>query len=117
VSWGLNHGGFPIPKGTDGAWHSFTDQSYEGKKGDDMYYIINAGQMNAFLKSKWGAPDFLQVGSVPQLNSIITGLAEGQCAIFATQKSPGHSGVLKKGYKDPYVEGELPLDVWKLGVP
>ena len=73
--------------------------------------------MNAFLKSKWGAPDFPQVADVSQLNSIITGLTEGQCAIFATRQSPGHSGALKKGYQDPYVEGELPLDVWKLGVP
>jgi len=117
VSWGLNYGGFPIPKGTSGAWHNFPDQSYEGKKGDDKYYIINAGNMNAFLKSKWGAPDFPQVADVSQLNSIITGLTEGQCAIFATRQSPGHSGALKKGYQDPYVEGELPLDVWKLGVP
>jgi hypothetical protein len=117
VSWGLNYGGGPIPVGTPGAWHNFSDQSYNNKRGDDKYYIINAGQMNAYLTGKWGKPDFSQVGTVTQLNSIIAGLQEGQCAIFATRQSPGHSGVLKKGYKDPYVEGELPLDVWELLVP
>jgi hypothetical protein len=117
VSWGLNYGGSPIPKGTPGAWRNYKNKSYAGKKGDDNYYIVNAGQMNAYLTSKWGTPDYPQVGTVPQLTSIITGLQQGQCAIFATRLSPGHSGVLKKGYQDPYVEGELPLDVWLLLIP
>jgi hypothetical protein len=41
----------------------------------------------------------------------------GQIAIFArkTLNGPyGHSEVLKKGYQDPYVNGELPVDVWML---
>lgn len=117
VSWGLNYGGSPIPEGTPGAWHNFNDQSYNGKKGDDKYYIINAGNMNAYLTSNWGTPDFPQVGTVTLLNSIVAGLQQGKCAIFATRQSPGHSGALKKGYQDPYVEGELPLDVWTLLVP
>jgi len=117
VSRGLNYGGDQIPAGTPGAWHDFPDQSYNGKKGDDKYYIINAGQMNAYLTSKWGKPDFSQVNDISQLHSIVAGLYQQQCAIFATKNSPGHSGVLKKGYDDPYVEGELPLDVWQLRVP
>ncbi len=37
-----------------------------------------------------------------------------QIAVFATPRSPGHSGVLKGGYQDPYVKTELPVDVWLL---
>ena len=34
-----------------------------------------------------------------------------QVALFAAE---GHTGMLKSGYQDPYVETELPVDVWKL---
>jgi len=117
VSYGLNYGGAPIPSTAPGALLNDRRVVFAGRKGDDKYYIVNVGNLNAHFSRAWGPPDHRQVATVAELETIIGALAEGQCAIFATSKSPGHSGVLKKGYDDPYVKAELPLDLWKLPVP
>ncbi len=117
VSYGLNYGGAPIPGNAAGAWRNFKDRTYENKPGDDKYYIISVVRLNVYLTKAWGYPDYRQVATVVELEKIIGNLKDAQCAIFATRKSPGHSGVLKKGYTDPYVRAELPLDVWILPVP
>lgn len=113
VSYGLNYGGQPIPRGTPGADRNWSDQVYAGKKGDDKNYIINVGKLNEYLRQKWGPPDHTPT-TVGQLNSVKNSLMGQQTAIFATKQSPGHSGALKTGYNDPYVEHFLPLDIWKL---
>jgi RHS repeat-associated protein len=113
MSCGLNNGGAPIPRGTPGASRNFSDQKYEGKAGDDKYYIVSAQMMREHLKDKWGNPD--KVAKTPQdLKDIVNGLKPGECAVFATT---GHVGVLKPGYQDPYVDGLLPVDVWVLPAP
>jgi RHS repeat-associated protein len=113
MSYGLNYGGAPIPAGTRGASRNFPDKSYAGKKGDDKRYIVSAANMNAYLTKIWGAPDNAPKTEA-ELSAIIKALKDGQCAIFACKD---HTGVLKGGYQDPYVFGELPINVWILPVP
>jgi hypothetical protein len=117
VSYGLNYGGAPILWNADGTFCNFSKQSFGGRKGDNKYYIVSVKKLNAYLRKAWGAPDYPQVGTVPDLEAIIKGLGDAQCAVFATNRPEGHSGVLKKGYNDPYVKVERPVDVWKLPVP
>jgi len=117
VSYGLNYGGAPIPSVPNASNMNFADKVYKGKKGDNKRYIVRAADMNAYLTKAWGVPDFPLVGTVPALNTIVSGLQTEQVAVFSTRQTPGHAGALKKGYQDPYVNGQLPVDVWKLIVP
>jgi hypothetical protein len=114
VSYGMNYGGAPVEQYV-AASVNLSDHSYHGKSGDGKRYVVSAMQMAAYLKSKWGNPDH-QITTVTQLNKVMSGLG-AKCAIFATPHPPGghgHSGVLKAGYSDPYVSGQLPVDVWML---
>ena len=94
--------------------------------GDDYRYIVSAAKLCAHLRNAkppanpWGAPDHPGVATVQQLDSIVANLQPGPCAVFATPNPPGgqgHSGVLKNGYQDPWVNVFLPVDVWLLPVP
>ncbi len=118
VSRGLNYGGAPIPSGTPEAWgRNFSDKKFNGVKGDDKYYITSAGSMQKYLNRVWGQPD-IKIKTVDELKAYVASLGDNQCAIFATKgpRGQGHTGVLKIGYQDWYVEGELPVDVWLLPV-
>lgn len=115
VSYGLNYGGALVQQ-FPAASVNLPDHTYMGKAGDGRRYVVSAMQMAAYLRHVWGAPD-RQVTTAQQLQQTIDNLANGQCAIFATPNPPGgrgHAGVLKKGYTDPHVAGELPVDVWIL---
>jgi hypothetical protein len=114
VSRGLNYSGAEIGPHA-AASKNFSDQSYNGVAGDDKRYIVSAMQMAAYLKEKWGAPDY-QVSNLEELNEVLGSLG-AKCAVFATPNPPGgkgHAGVLKSGYKDPHVENYVPVDVWIL---
>ncbi len=119
MSYGLNYGGAEIPAGSPGASINYDNYVYAGKKGDNKRYIVSAASMQDYMQKAWGNPDYPQVGAVPVLNTIVSGLQADQVAVFATkgERGRGHAGALKKGYQDPYVQGELPVDVWKLAVP
>ena len=119
VSRGLNYSGASIPKGTPEAWGiNKKAETYLGKAGDDKYYITGAGRIGAYLKKKWGSPN-KTLKTAGEVQTYIASLKAGQCAIFATggQAGHGHAGVLKQGYKDPYVDGFVPVEVWLLPIP
>lgn len=114
VSWGLNYGGAPIEP-FSAASVNLPDHSYNGVAGDGKRYVVSAMQMAAYLTAKWGARDH-HVTSAAQMTQIIASLGT-KCAVFATPSPPGghgHAGSLKQGYTDPFVLGELPVDVWIL---
>jgi RHS repeat-associated protein len=123
VSYGLNYSGAAIDgseKSIDpgGFVKNSSSVSYKGVAGDDNWYIIRAVTMNKYLTATWGKPEYTPKTST-ELDTVMSHLdsQNGQIAIFArkTLNGPyGHSGVLKKGYQDPYVNGELPVDVWML---
>ena len=108
VSYGLNYSGAELEVFV-AASVNFKDQEYNGKKGDGKRYIVSAEQMGNYLTLKWGAADH-EVKTKEELKKFVDGLG-AKCAIFATT---GHTGVLKKGYDDPVVEGFLPVKVWIL---
>jgi hypothetical protein len=115
VSYGLDYGNAPIVP-FSGASVNLPDHSYNGKPGDGKRYVVSAMKMAEYLRSTWGQPDHL-VATVPELDRVMNGLQDGQCAILATPNPPGgrgHAAVLKKGYTDPFVRTELPVDVWTL---
>ena len=127
VSYALNYvGGNEIPRLGDPAspntpprsQRNRKNVSYHGREGDNKYYITGAGDMKEYLLRKWGKED-AKIGDVPKLNQFTAGLGAGQIAVFATPgpRGRGHAGVLKQGYQDPYVEGELPVWVWALSTP
>jgi hypothetical protein len=114
VSYGLNYGGAPVQQFV-AASVNLQDHQYKGKAGDGLRYIVSAMQMAAYLRSEWGNPHY-QVATPAALTQTINALGN-RIAIFATPNPPqghGHSGVLKAGYADPYVETELPVDAWML---
>lgn len=113
MSCGLNDGGAPIPRGTSGASRNFPDQKYEGKPGDNKYYIVSAQMMREYLKDSLGNPDRI-ARNAEDLKDIVNTMKPGECAVFAMN---GHVGVLKPGYQDPFVETHLPVDVWVLRAP
>jgi hypothetical protein len=123
VSYALNNvGGNDIPNlGSTSSPRSQQNKSsvtYHKRKGDDKFYIVGAGDMKDYLLQKWGKED-AKIWDAAKLKQFTTGLGIGQIAIFATPgpHGRGHSGVLKQGYEDPYVEGELPIWVWALSIP
>jgi hypothetical protein len=74
--------------------------------------------MKDYLLQKW-RKEGAKVWDAPKLKQFINGLGAGQIAVFATPgpHGRGHSGVLKQGYQDPYVVGELPAWIWALSTP
>jgi len=113
VSWGLNHSGtsYWIPRDAPDANKNRVEYTYNGKPGDNRYYIIKARKMQEYLAKTWGAPD-VTLQSVGALNNFVASRLKGeQCAVFATS---GHSGVLRSDYRDHHVKGSLPLNVWLL---
>jgi hypothetical protein len=114
VSYGLNYGGAPVQQ-FSAASVNLADHKYEGKAGDGKRYIVSAKQMAANLEKNWGKPDH-KLTKREQIAKLANQLGS-KCAIFATRNPPqghGHAGVLKAGYSDPYIETELPVDVWVL---
>jgi Type VI secretion system (T6SS), amidase effector protein 4 len=115
VSYGLNYGGAAVQPFDDAASMNFADHKYEGKAGDGKRYIVSAMQMAAYLQQVWGNPDH-KLTKRDEIAKLVNELGS-KCAIFATPNPPqghGHSGVLKAGYSDPYVDTELPVNVWVL---
>ena len=102
MSWALNNTGFPIPQST-GAW----------KNDDGNRYYTQVGNIHSFFE-KWGKPDTsITTKTQADVDAFSNKkLVNGQCAVFATSSS-GHTGVLKKGYKDPEVHS-FAVDVWIL---
>jgi hypothetical protein len=114
VSYGLNYGGAPIQQ-FSAASVNLADHKYKGKAGDGKRYIVSAKQMAAYLQKNWGKPDH-RLTKREDIAKLVNQLGS-KCAIFATPNPPrghGHAGVLKAGYSDPYIETELPVDVWVL---
>ncbi len=109
VSYGLNYGGAAVESLADVTNVNYADVSYEGTPGDGKRYIVSAEGMVTYLIAKWGIAD-LQITDQQGLTRALENLG-GRCAIFAT---PGHTGVLKSGYKEPHVAGYLPVDMWAL---
>ena len=105
VSYGLNYSEAEIEV-FSAASFNFKDQEYNGKKGDEKRYIVSAEQLEKYLTTKWGARDH-EVKTQEELKKVVDNLGS-KSAIFATK---GHSGVLKKGYTDPYVNSFLPVKV------
>ena len=123
VSYALNNvGGNDIPDlGHTTPPRSYKNSSsvtYHKRMGDGKFYIVGAGDMKEYLLQKWGKED-AKIWDVSKLKQFTAGLGAGQIAVFATPgpHGRGHSGVLKQGYEDPYVEGELPVWVWALSTP
>ena len=120
LSYGLNYGGDPIPvvnyKGF--SINPRTTKDDLGKKGDDKNYIVRAKSLGAYLWATWGTPD-KQLKTEEELKAFEASLAKDQCAVFVTDQTrvEGHAGVIRQGYSDTYVHGELPIDVWLLPVP
>ena len=127
VSYALNYvGGNEIPRLGDPAapnkpprsQRNKKSVSYHGREGDNKYYITGAGDMKEYLLQAWRKED-AKVRNVSELKKFVSELRAGQIAVFATPgpRGRGHAGVLKQGYQDPYVEGELPIWVWALSTP
>lgn len=116
VSYGFNYGGAPIPRGAPDAGFNYKEHVYANKPGDQKYYIVKAGKINEYLTKTWGPPDSTP-RTISELTTVKNSLMNDQVGIFSTKKTPGHTGVLKNGYSDPYVNTQLPVDVWKLRIP
>jgi RHS repeat-associated protein len=101
LSYALNAVGDGIPSIPNGV----TWRNSDGRR-----YIIRAGDMHGYLTSIWQQADGSSASN-DDVRQIESQLAPGQCAIFATRTSPGHSGVIRRGYHDPYVGGFV-VDYW-----
>lgn len=114
VSHGLNYSGAAIPPTAPERWgRNFKREWYQGRSGDDKYYITSAEAMKRYLTRVWGSPN-RTLRTAAEAASYTATLQTGQCAIFATA---GHTGVLRKGYHDPHVDDFVPVEVWVLAVP
>jgi len=104
LSWAMNSAGLTIPP---------RSQFHTWKNSDGLRYIPSAADMHGYLKSIWGRPD-ASILADPQNGSgrerIEGQLAPEQIAVFGCSD---HIGVIKSGYKDPYVDG-FDVDVWFL---
>ena len=96
----------PIAGSVPERWgRNFKRETYQGKQGDDNYYITGAGKLDKYLRRKWGAPDTV-VNTRTEIQPYVNSLLGEQLGIFATKsEGHGHAGVLKNNYHDPYVEG------------
>ena len=113
ISYGLNEGGWTIPThDNSGSYHNDPKHRFNGKAGDNKKYIVRASSLQKWLTKLMGKPDatLKKAGEADVFEST---LSPGQIAVFA---GVHHAGVIKAGYKDPYVNGQgvLPVDVWKL---
>ena len=76
--------------------------------GERGYFIISASSITAYYQSVWGEGETLNTKEdVERFEKCLV----NQVAIFG---SSGHTGVIKKGYKDPYIIAYLPVKAWKL---
>ena len=103
VSYGLNYGGEPIPRGAPGAYRNYN--------GDNFRYILKARELRQYFRQRWGRPDAV-LENIDDLNSLRTRLSRGQVAIVVSQ---GHAAVVREGYDDPFVESYLG-DAWILPI-
>ena len=71
-------------------------------------FIISANRIGEYFIKSWG--EGTAIKTKIELRKYEDCLA-GKVAIFS---AGGHTGVLRKGYRDPYVEGYLPIVAWKL---
>ena len=113
ISYGLNESGWAIPVHDNrGSYHNDPKHRFNGKTGDNKKYIVRASSLQTWLTKLMGKPDTrLKKGG--EASAFEATLSAGQVAVFA---GVHHAGVIKAGYKDPYVDGPgvLPVDVWKL---
>ncbi len=114
ISYGLNESGWDIPvHDNSGSYHNDPKHKFDGKAGDDKKYIVRASSLQKWLTKLMGPPD-TTLTKTGQASTFEATLSPGQVALFA---GVHHAGVIKQGYKDPYVDGDpgvLPVDVWKL---
>lgn len=114
LSYGLNEGGWEIPTyDNSGSYRNDPKHRFNGKAGDNRVYIVRASSMQKWLTKLMGKPD-TTLTKTGQATTFEATLSVGQVAVFA---GVHHAGVIKQGYKDPYVDGDpgvLPVDVWKL---
>lgn len=114
VSYGLDYGGAPIAHYDNTvSFHNDPHTTFRGKAGDGKNYIVGAPAMAAHLTAQWGPPD-ARLTTNDQVTAFAATLTGTQGAIFA---GPHHSGLIMKGYRDPYVftdPGVMPVQVWKL---
>ncbi len=108
VSYALNHGGSRLGSGVMNA----PETDYKGKKGDGLYYIVWTPQLIGYLQVVWGEPEKV-LSSKKELDDFEASLKSDEVAVFVNDAG-AHTGLIKKGYKDPYVDGELPVLVWRL---
>lgn len=121
VSYALNYSGAEIPASArsvdpGGFKQNLATPAYNGLQGDMKWYIIRASTLDKYLRSIWGKPGYI-VRTAKDYQNTMSHLdaQHQQIAVFATSRSgSGHSGVIKKGYQDPYILTELPVDVWLL---
>jgi hypothetical protein len=118
VSRALNYGGAGIPDSAQvphEASKNFPTVVYKGVPGDGRNYIVSAAKMQGYFTALLGAPS-RRLRTVADISSIVSGLAAEQCAVFATGGATGngHTGLLRRGYTDPFVESQLPVDAWIL---
>ena len=71
-------------------------------------FIISANRIGEYFIKSWGKGTAIKTKI--ELRKYEDCLA-GKVAIFS---AGGHTGVLRKGYRDPYVEGYLPIVAWRL---
>jgi hypothetical protein len=121
VSYALNYSGAEIPGSArsidaGGFRQNLEEPAYNNKLGDNKWYIIRASTLDKYLRSTWGKPGYV-IKTEKDYEDTLSHLdtQHQQIAVFATPRSgSGHSGVIKNGYKDRYILGELPVDVWLL---
>jgi hypothetical protein len=117
VSYAFNYGGYPI-RDVKSGWIYPNDPkaTFGGKSGDGKRYIVSAPFMQEFLTAKWGKPD-AKIKKGEEAQALEATLRPEQVAIFA---GPHHAGLIKQGYKDPYVlqpddgGGVMPVVAWIL---
>ena len=112
VSYGLDYGGAPITPFSANSFFNASSASFEGKAGDDKAYIVGAPAMETHLTKLMGTPDAtLTTGK--ESKDLEDSLPTGLGALFAGDH---HSGLIMKGYSDPYVttSGVLPVSAWKI---
>jgi hypothetical protein len=90
------------------AGHGIPSGGYLDSQG--RRWMASARATRRALNGMWGAPDRTLTTS-EEVDEAVRGLASGQVAVFAGQ---GHVGILKPGYRDPYVHAYVPVDIWVL---
>lgn len=114
----------PIPAGTPGANRNMDATMNRGESlaDEDGYmftkrikanirgrFILSSTLMTNYLTKIWGVGE--SISSDVELLKFENSLGDKEIGVFATT---GHTGVIKKGYQDPYIKGYLPVNAWRL---